>query len=65
MLRNPMVAMSTCSMLSHACIACPVSASGSPDAKASSITTTSRCKAARLKREGAALSAAGELIAAF
>ena len=38
-----MVAMSSPSTLSQACIAWPVSASGSPEAKPSSVTTTSRC----------------------
>jgi hypothetical protein len=65
MLRKPIVAMSTCSTLSQACIAWPVSASGSPDANASKVTTIRRCAAARLKRRGASARTAGELIAAF
>ena len=41
-----MVATSSPSMLSQACIAWPVSASGNPEAKPSTSTTKSRCQAA-------------------
>ena len=41
-LRKPMVATSMPSTLSQACIACPVSASGSPEAKPSTVTTAAR-----------------------
>ena len=47
-----MVAMSMPSTVSQACIACPVSASGRPEAKPSSVTAASRCsEAARCASE--------------
>jgi hypothetical protein len=49
-LRKPMVAMSTPSALSHACIAWPVRASGRPEAKPRTVTATSRCSAVRSRR---------------
>lgn len=45
-----MVARSMPSAVSQACIACPVSASGSPEAKPSSVTAIRRCRAAREER---------------
>ncbi len=46
-----MVAMSMPSAVSQACIAWPVSASGRPEAKPSTVTATSRCSAVRSRRE--------------
>ena len=45
-----MVAMSMPSALSQACIAWPVSASGRPEAKPSTVTANSRCSAVRSRR---------------
>src|SRR5690349_19260913 len=56
-----MVAMSSPSTLSHACMACPVSASGSPDAKPSSVTTINRCAAAKRSEAVAGAAAVGTL----
>jgi hypothetical protein len=59
-----MVATSSPSIDSQACIAWPVSASGSPEAKPSTTTTTARCQAA--KRCGLATAAVSvKGIAAF
>src|SRR5256885_2224468 len=51
MLRKPMVAMSTPSAVSQACMAWPVSASGRPEAKPRRVTTVRRCSATRSTRD--------------
>jgi hypothetical protein len=42
--KKPIVAMATPSVVSHACIACPVSANGKPEVNPKNSIEMSRCR---------------------